>query len=286
LGVATYSSWSTSSSGSTGNYMHQYCFLDRRIPSIMLEINGMWRDPAPTDYPRPPPKSTYFLTQVTSGTYNGYPSSCYFYKKAWGVYIAVAQSLPPAGTPPPTYSITFTVIASDTHLPISGASVTFNSVIQTTNVNGITTFTGVSAGLLSYSIVKSGYVTENGSHQIDGDDSIGISLTPNPPPPTPTYDITITITDSATALPIENVTYTLGSFSEVTNVNGVATITIDEGTYTLNLSKVGYYPASESYAALADASIARTLVAEPPPLPVTNRQSFRAYVKSQTGIKT
>jgi gliding motility-associated-like protein len=62
----------------------------------------------------------------------------------------------------PTYTVTFTLKDAN-NAPVSGASVTFNGQILTSNANGVVTFTNVAPGTsLSYSISKDGFNPASG----------------------------------------------------------------------------------------------------------------------------
>ncbi len=67
-----------------------------------------------------------------------------------------------------TYDATFMVTESGTGTAINGASVTCNSLAQTTNSSGVTVFTGLEDGSYPYSVTATGYVTASGNITVSG----------------------------------------------------------------------------------------------------------------------
>lgn len=75
-------------------------------------------------------------------------------------------ALTPTGTTsPPTGSTTIHVFVSDsgTDSPISGAQVSVNSAIQTTDSSGVTQFTNMGTGTYTVTVSAQGYITINNS---------------------------------------------------------------------------------------------------------------------------
>lgn len=134
--------------------------------------------------------------------------------------IEVINNLNDCVTPfvPLDYSALFNI--SYDSVPISNASITISGITQNTDEYGQTTFTGLLNDTYNYSIVKSGYITINGSFIIDNDDiNIGVHLeaTLNPS----TYTAFFTVLDE-NSTPVENVEVEVGGVEiKQTNEEGM-----------------------------------------------------------------
>lgn len=76
-----------------------------------------------------------------------------------------------------TYSLTFNVKYNSE--PVSGAIVTLNGTQKTTLADGVTTFSGLTAGSYNYSVVAEGYNTVNGNVGVSSNQTINIDLVPS-----------------------------------------------------------------------------------------------------------
>jgi len=77
--------------------------------------------------------------------------------------------------PPDTYTVTFNV--SDSSGAVQGANVTFNGENEITDVQGKAVFTNVLAGSKAYTVSKEGYNNATGTVEVDGDESVNVSMT-------------------------------------------------------------------------------------------------------------
>src|SRR6056297_348490 len=112
-----------------------------------------------------------------------------------------------------TFEVEFTVMDGD--VPVSGASVDFNSQNKTTNTSAVATFTGVEVGNnLSYMVTKD-TITETGSVDVvdrNVEDTVYF-----------TYEVSFYVKDTDNS-PIDNATVSLNGYGDsTTNVNGAVT---------------------------------------------------------------
>lgn len=142
---------------------------------------------------------------------------------------------------PTTYDATFTVTDESTTDPISGADVTITGQgTQTTNGSGQTTFTGLEDGTYNYSVVASGYVTENGSITVDGGNvTESVAMTPES---ASTYVANFHVYDVETNADIEGATVSISGYgSAITDVNGECAISgLPDGTYDYTVTADHY----------------------------------------------
>ena len=85
--------------------------------------------------------------------------------------------------PPPTYTVTFNV--SDNQGAVQGANVAFNGENKSTDAQGKAVFTGVLAGNKAYTVSKEGYNNASGNINVDGDETVDVTLTKK------TYTLTV-----------------------------------------------------------------------------------------------
>ncbi len=85
--------------------------------------------------------------------------------------------------PPPTYTVTFNV--SDNQGAVQGANVAFNGENKSTDAQGKAVFTGVLAGNKAYTVSKEGYNNAGGNINVDGDETVDVTLTKK------TYTLTV-----------------------------------------------------------------------------------------------
>ena len=134
-----------------------------------------------------------------------------------------------------TFKVTFTV--SDGTDPLSGAEVSFNSTLETTNSEGKVVFDGVvPANGMSYSVSKSGYDLYEGSLDVvdsNVEEPVVLVLT--------THDITFSVSDGSSAL--EGASVTLDAVEQTTNASG-ETVFTDQ----LPASGVSFTVSMEGYA--------------------------------------
>lgn len=77
--------------------------------------------------------------------------------------------------PPETFTVTFNV--SDSSGTLQGANVTFNGDSKATDAQGKAVFTGVLVGSRAYTVSKEGYNNSTGNVDVDGDESVDVTLT-------------------------------------------------------------------------------------------------------------
>ncbi|MGC9321688.1 MAG: InlB B-repeat-containing protein, partial [Kosmotogaceae bacterium] len=77
--------------------------------------------------------------------------------------------------PPETYTVTFNV--SDSSGVLQGANVTFNGESKITDAQGKAVFSDVLAGSKPYTVSKEGYNNSAGNVDVDGDESVDVTLT-------------------------------------------------------------------------------------------------------------
>jgi len=143
----------------------------------------------------------------------------------------------------PKYNINYTITDSDSN-PIEGATVTLDSINETTDSNGEATFIKP-AGSYDYDIILDGYETISETTVVNGDNiSIDHTLIPLEPDE---YNITFTITETDPAgNTIEGATVTLEGVDNTTNENGIATFIKPNGTYDYTVNADSYNSKSDT----------------------------------------
>ncbi len=136
--------------------------------------------------------------------------------------------------PVTTYDVTFTVTESGTGDPINGASVTCNSLVQTTNSSGVTVFTDLEDGSYPYTVTASGYVTETGNVTVSGgNEAVNVVMTETE------YNVEFTVKNGATGIEGAEVTVA-GEGTVVTSSVGTALFHLTAGTYSYDVTADGY----------------------------------------------
>ncbi|AFK05956.1 hypothetical protein Theba_0222 [Mesotoga prima MesG1.Ag.4.2] len=92
--------------------------------------------------------------------------------------------------PPETFTVTFNV--SDSSGTLQGANVTFNGDSKATDAQGKAVFTGVLVGSRAYTVSKEGYNNSTGNVDVDGDESVDVTLTKK------TYTLAVNIVGQGT----------------------------------------------------------------------------------------
>ncbi|WP_214078621.1 Ig-like domain-containing protein [Mesotoga sp.] len=106
------------------------------------------------------------------------------------------------------YSATFNVTDSGV---VPGAEVSFNGETKVTDVRGKAVFTGVAAGSKAYSVSKEGYNNATGTVDVDGDESVDVTLVKK------TYTLTVnTVGQGTVTRNPDKATYTHGEVVQLT----------------------------------------------------------------------
>jgi hypothetical protein len=154
-----------------------------------------------------------------------------------------------------TTGIPVTIIVTDstTNEKLAGVTVTLGTGQQITDANGIVTFT-VTSNTYKLNLKKTGYTPTDETITITSSITLNRSFTPVS---TTTYPVTLVMLDSSNQAKLEGVTVTIGASSQVTDANGIATLRVASGTYSLILSKTGYTPLNENITVTSATSLNR-----------------------------
>lgn len=152
--------------------------------------------------------------------------------------------------------VTIIVTDSATNGKLAGVTVTLGTSQQITDANGAVTFT-VALNAYQITFMKTGYTSANETITITSAITLNRSLTLAI---TTTYPVTVIVSDSSNEAKLEGITVTLGAYSQVTNANGVVTLRVAPGTYSLTLSKTGYTSINENITVISAISINRSML--------------------------
>jgi len=132
------------------------------------------------------------------------------------------------------------MVYDNTSNAISGASVTFNGVTQSTDASGYTPFTGVPAGNIHYTISKAGYISVDDYVNEPGNDPVVVTMTAASSGNT----IDFNVYDNASN-PIDAASVTFNGVTQYTNASGYTQFTgVPDGSITYEVTKAGYITAS------------------------------------------
>jgi hypothetical protein len=151
-------------------------------------------------------------------------------------------------TAAPLYEFAITVTDSVSNSPISGATVIFGSTSKTTTSTGYLTFDVIS-GVYQLIVSADGYTTKNegtitlGSNMQRTEQLVSTTGGTTPPPENNTttpgeYILTVTVTSSGGN--VEGAAVKASGVSQLTDMYGIAAITIPSGEQTLSVSAQGY----------------------------------------------
>ena len=151
-------------------------------------------------------------------------------------------------TAAPLYEFAITVTDSVSNSPISGATVIFGPTSKITTSTGYLTF-DVNSGVYQLIVSADGYTTKNegtiiiGSNMQRTEQLVSTTGGTTPPPTnnttTPgTYILTVTVTSPSGN--VERATVKASGISQLTDMYGIAAITIPSGEQTLTVSAQGY----------------------------------------------
>jgi hypothetical protein len=140
--------------------------------------------------------------------------------------------------PPVFYTVTFTV--TDGTNPIENATISIVGQSDlTTNASGVATIQ-LEDGTYTYSVTATGFQTLNNQQFTVNGADLPVNVTMSPVLPDQ-YTVTFTVTDGTN--PIEGATISIVGQSDLTtNASGVATIQLENGTYTYTVAATGYNP--------------------------------------------
>jgi uncharacterized repeat protein (TIGR02543 family) len=151
-------------------------------------------------------------------------------------YKTVTKTVSVTVLAPPTYTVTFNV--SDDQGAVQGANVAFNGENKSTDAQGKAVFTGVLAGSKAYTVSKEGYNNSSGNVNVDGDETVNVTLTKK------TYTIAATAGAGGSINPSGNVNVEHGAnqtFTITPNANyNIEDVLVDgesvgpRATYTFN----------------------------------------------------
>ncbi len=140
-------------------------------------------------------------------------------------------------TTPPTHAVTL-VVQDTLGNPIDSASIDINDTTLFTDNNG-TAVIGLYTGQYDFSVFHVGYHLYSGTVVVNGNDTtINIELEP-----AVTYTVTFNVYDNYNN-PVDNANISIYVFNLTTNANGIATAQLENGTYSYQVSKLGYQTVS------------------------------------------
>lgn len=136
-----------------------------------------------------------------------------------------------AATP---YEIKFTVLDEETETVIPNATVSINGGTYISDENGVAIIS-LPDGVYDYSIFKTGYMTFSDRITIDGASiskiiKLGKAY----------YTFRLTVRDIDTGNFIQGAQLSINGETAITNVNGVASVMLGNGTYTYNVTNPNY----------------------------------------------
>ncbi len=180
------------------------------------------------------PQGNYTFEEIAAGTYSySIVASGFQNISASGVNVSQNMQIPVQMTvvPPTTYSINFT-ITDNNDAAINNATVTFAGK---TNAPGNYSFSEITAGTYSYSVVAEGFENAGASNlSISQDTQLAVKMTPVAPS---TYSVNFNITDDNDAA-LNNAIVT---FAGKTNTPGNYSFSgITTGTYSYSVVAEGY----------------------------------------------
>ncbi|MDD2197497.1 MAG: choice-of-anchor J domain-containing protein, partial [Bacteroidales bacterium] len=131
------------------------------------------------------------------------------------------------------YTVTLTLVDGETDTPIDGATVIINENEQTTDADGVVTFSLID-GTYAYTATKAGYVDAAGEIVVDGDNvEQTIALSPG-------YTVTLTVVDGTSPIDGATVIFNEGE-GLTTDDNGKVVISdVINGNYSYTVTKAGY----------------------------------------------
>jgi len=207
-------------------------------------------------------------TQTTNAsgntTFSNFIAGTYPYSVSKAGYVPTSSSVIEPGNDPVqvtlsslSYIVSFHV-KDNTNAPVQNASVTFNGQTQLTNSSGMADFFGVTVGNnQAYSISKSGFNTASGSINVNGSQTLNVTLTPVV---ANTYDITFHVTDNSSN-DLQGASVTFDGSTKTTDVSGQAVFNgISTGNKSYAVNMAGYNAASGSTNVTGNATVDVSLV--------------------------
>lgn len=138
--------------------------------------------------------------------------------------------------PVPTYTVIFDVTDVNTFtgekVKLQGATVTYAGSTKTTNVSGQASFV-VKGNSYSYTISKSGYVTQTGTYRPTADVTVPIDIPRN------TYKITFKVTGYGSS-PLNNAAVKVGDKTLYTNSQGQVVFDLPNASYNWEVKYTDY----------------------------------------------
>ncbi len=176
---------------------------------------------------------------------------------------------------PDIYLVTFTVTFDNggTPTPIQGAQITIEGIEETltTNAAGVATIE-LENGTYTYDVEADGYISLTGaSFEVeDGPANVDVALEQVPLPDTYLATFTVNFDDEGTLAPVEGAQITITDVEEgplTTNTAGVATIELENGTYTYNLVAAGFVSVADASFVVEDGPVDIDVILEPVTMP-------------------
>ena len=254
------------------------------IPGATVIVNGIM---ATTGY------DGTATIEVAAGTYT-VTASAYGYNAGSSSVTVVSGgtgsstiALTPESSP--TGKIAVTVTDTYSHAVIPGATVIVNGIMATTGYDGIATIE-TAAG--TYTVTASAYGYNAGSSSVTvvsgGTGSSTIALTPES---SPTGKITVKVTDTYSYTAIPGATVIVNGITGTTDYDGITTIELAAGTYTVTASASGYKAGSTSVTVASGGTSSSTIALTPESVPngkvtvkVTTDTSSSAVIPGATVI--
>lgn len=142
-----------------------------------------------------------------------------------------------------SFSITGIVVDETAGLPLAGAVVIVDGADALTGKEGFYIFSRVPSGNHKLKVLMVGYKPEETTIKLERNLNVDVSLTPSSmvPPLFPEGAIiTGKVSDTGTGLPVVGASVWIDHYWAITGEEGVYSLTVDFGSYTLILAKNGY----------------------------------------------
>ncbi|PID90942.1 MAG: hypothetical protein CSA97_00300 [Bacteroidetes bacterium] len=139
---------------------------------------------------------------------------------------------------PQTYRVAFTV-SNIKGEALQDVAVEFNSVSKMTNADGTAVFEGLEKGQYGYAISFAGYVSQQGDYMLSSDMAEPVTLVKE-------LSFTVVVKDKLNDAALQGAEVFFGDKSKLTDADGKAVFTVEEGEEILRVRANGYAEASKT----------------------------------------